>query len=189
VSDTSRGPRLWRKFRSLPTRWQVASWIGLAVLVIVGAVVGGENSSGTATTAVTQTPTTATPESPASSPTPTATSTISLDEWRADHGTNITLVIATANGLVSAIDKADETAITRSCDALKNNYKNLLRPIPAPPGPLGETSGTWDGALDNIYNAQRQCSGGLISNPDLHKAQTEARDGAAMLHEVLGPAG
>ena len=49
MSDTSRSPGWWRKFRSLPAIVQVASWIGLAVLLIIGAVVGGENSSGTPT--------------------------------------------------------------------------------------------------------------------------------------------
>lgn len=65
MSDTSRVTGWWRKFRSLPTRVQVASWVGLAVLVIVGSVVGGESGSGTATPAATVSPTTAAPETPA----------------------------------------------------------------------------------------------------------------------------
>lgn len=184
MSDTSHGPRWWRKFRSLPTRWQVASWIGLAVLVIVGAVVGGESGSGTTTAATagqTQTPS-PTATSPTSSPTPT----ISLDEWRTQHDGNITIVISTAHGLVTAIDKASETDIKKSCDALKNNYNTYLRPIPAPPGPLGENLGKWDMALDNIYAAQRDCSGGLVRKSDLHKAQMEASAGVSLLHEVVG---
>lgn len=89
VSDTNRGPGWWRRFRSLSPRVQLASWIGLAVLLIIGGVVGGVDSSGTTTTAVTavaptaavatETPTTpaSTPQSPASSPSPPATATVS----------------------------------------------------------------------------------------------------------------
>jgi hypothetical protein len=163
--------------------------MGIAGVAVI--VVGNVSCSGnTSTSVVAEKPTTAatTPESPASSPTPTATPTVSLAEWRAEHGTNLALVIATANGLVSAIDKANETQISKSCDALKNNYRNLLRPIPAPPGPLGESRGKWDGAKDEIYAAQSRCSGGLIRSADLHQAQLAARDGIALLHEVLGPA-
>jgi hypothetical protein len=72
MSGTSRGPGWWRKFRSLPTWVQVASWVGLAVLVIVGSVVGSDQSSGTTPTAVTtQTPTIAASQTPETTPTPT----------------------------------------------------------------------------------------------------------------------
>lgn len=89
VSDTNQGLGWWRRFRSLSPRAQLASWIGLAVLLIIGGVVGGVDSSGTTTTAVTAAPPTAvvatetpttptsTPQSLASSPSPTATATVS----------------------------------------------------------------------------------------------------------------
>lgn len=94
VSDTNRGSGWWRRFRSLSSRVQLASWIGLAVLLIIGAVVGGVDSSSTTTTAVTaaastaaaatETPNTSasTPQSPASSPTPTATAAVSTSAPR-----------------------------------------------------------------------------------------------------------
>jgi len=66
VSDSSQGPGWWRRFRSLPPRVQVASWIGLVVLVIVGSIVGGENGTGNTTTAVT---------TQAPSPSPSVTTT------------------------------------------------------------------------------------------------------------------
>jgi len=65
VSDSSQGPGWWRRFRSLPPRVQVASWIGL-VLVIVGSIVGCENGTGNTTTAVT---------TPAPSQSPSVTTT------------------------------------------------------------------------------------------------------------------
>lgn len=73
-----KGPGWWQRFRSLPPKVQLACWIGLAVLLIIGAVLGGENGSGTATTGVTaQTPTAAvtTPASPATSPAPAVSPT------------------------------------------------------------------------------------------------------------------
>ena len=83
VSDTNRGPGWWRRFRSLSPRVQLASWIGLAILLIIGGIVGGVDSSGTTTTAVTAAAPTAavateTPTTPASTPQSPATVSTSV---------------------------------------------------------------------------------------------------------------
>jgi hypothetical protein len=195
--------KAWRWFRGRPWWVQVTSWVGLAVLLIAASFFGGEDTSnGTGSPAVaevpaetpaaspTQTPTkTPTPTpTPTSTPTPSPspTATVTLSQWRSRHGTNITLVIATANGLVRAISGNSEVALQRSCDALGNNYRRLLQPIPAPPGSLGETLGTWDSAKDAIYTAQRQCHAGFIRRSDLFTAQAAAREGIDLLNQVLG---
>lgn len=200
--------KAWRWFRALPPRVQVACGIGLVVLLILGSFLGGEDtgSAGSPTAeqtpaaALTQTPETTTPtptptrtETPTPTPTetetppsPTPTATISLATWRSRHGQAIALVIATANGLVRAISGTSEVQLMRSCDALGNNYGHLLQPIPAPPGSLGESLGTWDSAKDAIYTAQRECHAGLIRRADLSTAQAAAREGVDLLNQVLG---
>lgn len=52
---------------------------------------------------------------------------------RALPGQSFATVISTANGLVSAIDDANATQIMISCDALHNNYRAFLQPVPDPP--------------------------------------------------------
>lgn len=61
-------------------------------------------------------------------------------------------------------------------------------PIPSPPGPLGESLGKWDQALDEIYTAQRYCTSGLLGlrKEDFYKARMAATSGVALLHEVAG---
>jgi hypothetical protein len=215
-NTSRRGPSWWRRFRALRPWVQIVSWIGLAlvVLIIIGGVFGEEvESDNTATTtatttppetpAQTQTPTTTPPETPTQTQTPTPTptptttapqspspsptqTTISLAKWRSKHGGDIALVIATAHGLVRALGGSNEIQLSKSCDALKNNYRRLLQPIPDPPGRLGESLGTWDSAKDSIYYAQRKCSGGFIRRADLYEAEREARNGIALLNKVLG---
>lgn len=197
MSDTSRTRRWWRRFRSLPRGVQIASWAGLAVVLILGGVFGGESDSGTSTvtgqiqtpaataTAPAESPTTSPALSPSPTTTPSPTPTVSLAQWRAEHGQAIVIVISTAHGLVTAIDGTNELQFTKSCNALKNNYRDYLVGIPDPPGPL---SSTWNEALDNIYAARRDCAGGIFfRKPDLYRAQMEARTGIRLLNEVLGP--
>jgi hypothetical protein len=100
--------------------------------------------------------------------------------WGAAHGTNIALVISTANGLVSAIDKGDPTAINTSCSALSRNYKTLLQPIPDPSGE--PTAKLFNQAKDEIYLAQKDCSAGAVRKANLASASAEAKTGAALLH-------
>lgn len=164
-------------------------YVGLVVLAFLVAACGSSSHSTTATTSstsVASTTTSATTVAPATTAAPTTT-TITPAAWAAAHGTNITLVIATANGLVSAIDKADATAISTSCSALSRNYKTLLQPIPDPPAEA--TAKLFNQAKDEIYNAQRHCSGGTIRSADLTTAAVEARTGAGLLHQVLEASG
>jgi hypothetical protein len=181
----------------------------LAAVVIGGSVTGGEEGSSAPQDAVrtqaeTPTPATTTPSpsptttTPTSSPTTTAptaspttttptsspTQGVSLAEWREQHATDIVLVIGTANNLISAINSDSEVALTRACDALKNNYSRYLQPIPAPPGDMQTT---WYDGKDGIYGAQSRCRGGILRSPDLYQAQMAARAGVASLDKVVGP--
>jgi hypothetical protein len=137
------------------------------------ATTAAPTTTGTTVAATTTSATTAVPTT--TSLTPAARGTA--------HGTNIALVISTANGLVSAIDDADATAISTSCSALSRNNKALLQPIPAPPGEA--TAKVFDQAKDEICLAQKDCSGGLIRKADLATAALEAKTGAALVRQVL----
>lgn len=189
----------WHKFRSIPKGWQVATWIGVAVFVLVGmgTAIGEEESSSTAPPAATTptpapttpkptpAPTTAKPTPAPTTAKPTASPTKEpFAEWRNKHSGDIIIVMGTANGLVESIGAADETKIKISCDALKNNYRKYLRPIPAPPPGQGRVD-LWETADIQIYNAQRDCEAGLIRKADLHKARQSAANGAATLEKLV----
>lgn len=111
---------------------------------------------------------------------------MSLAEWRRTYGDKITIVIAAANGLATAINSADATRIKISCDALKDNYRTYLQPIPDPPGALGKTGGKWEEAQDEIYAAQSHCSSGFLHKSDFYASYRAAKSGIALLNEVLG---
>jgi hypothetical protein len=150
------------------------------------------SSKTSSTSASTPTPTTTigtvapTTTTTATTAAPTTTS-LAPAAWGAAHGTNIALVISTANGLVSAIDKGDPTAINTSCSALSRNYKTLLQPIPDPSE--GPTAKLFNQAKDEIYLAQKDCSAGPVRKANLASAATEAKTGAALLHQVLDATG
>jgi glucose/arabinose dehydrogenase len=173
-----------------PTK--MLTFVGLLAVVTFTAACSSSSTSASTSSTTAATSTTAasttTSTTTAAPTTPVATTTpITPAAWADAHGTNITLVIATANGLVSAIGKADATAISTSCSALSRNYKTLLQPIRDPP--VEATAKLFNQAKDEIYNAQRHCSGGVIRSPDMATAALEAKTGAGLLHQVLDASG
>lgn len=191
AGDISMPKKLWRRFRSLPPWAQIGSLVALLAIIIISSIAGGGNSSNNnntaqapTTSAPSPTETTSSPSPTEPSPSPTETSTATLSEWREQHTLAIRTVIANATNLVVAIDGANATRVELACDTLRNNYRDQLQPIPAPPDPVSDT---WDLAKNNIFEAQRQCSGGVIRNPDLYQARSAAQEGANLLVKV-GPA-
>lgn len=188
------GPGWWRKFRALPRGAQALAWLALAGLVILVSVLAGQGSGNTPVAGPTPAPAPAEPHSPPpeAAPAPPSPDVVSptpeltLEQWREVHNTDVVLVIASANGLATAIANADGTQIEISCDALHNNYRRLLQPLPNPPEP--ETQ-TMESARDAIYNAQRECTDGVLRRRNLATARESAAEGAALLHRVAGPAG
>ena len=166
--------------------------VGAALTFMAPGAACSSSSKASSSSGSTPTPTTTigtvapTTTTTATTVAPTATS-LTLAAWGAAHGTSIALVISTANGLVSAIDKGDPTAINTSCSVLSRNYKTLLQPIPDPSGE--PTAKLFDQAKDEIYLAQKECSAGPVRKANPTSAAAEAKPGTALLHQVLDATG
>ena len=113
----------------------------------------------------------------------TTTTTLTMAQWGDKYGTEVTLVVGSANALVSAIAAGNQVDVDRACSALGNNYDQM--PLTSNGPPEAATATLYEQGRDAIYSAQHRCHGGLIRSPDLATASQQAHTGATLLTQVL----
>ena len=130
---------------------------------------------------------------PATTTTTTQASTTSAAaatpaEWSAEYGHGVSLVIASASGLITAISEANAAAIETSCSALIENDRTYLASSATPPQGDG-LKAKFDAAKNELYSAQRACAGGVIATQDYQHASVAATSGLSLLNQILDAAG
>lgn len=187
-------PGVWQILNRLPLWVKIVAPI-VAVLLLIGAFLGGDDAGRAAGTSATPTPV-AEASSPTPLPTPLPTPPpeptpppgLTLSEWYTMYAQPVSLVAATADGLVTHILSGGQVQVEASCSALRNNYHDLLagNKVPDPPDP--QLAQMFSDGRDAIYNARSECAGGLFTKPDYARAAIDASMGSRLLNAVLDAA-